>query len=80
MPPCLMFLALEITAAHVTNFETLLQAGGGQTVPGGMLPPHVQRQMGMAAPFPPPAGPNFFNVPPAQSSYPSQDPQQAGTR
>ena len=49
-------------------------------MPGGMVPPHIQQQMGGTAPFPP-SGPNYFNLPgPGGAAYPSMDPQQAGTR
>lgn len=71
-------LEVQLQRRFQTDFNVLLQ--GPAAVPGGMIPPHVQRQMGGGAPFPPPAGPNFFNLPAAQASYPSQDPQQAGTR
>lgn len=48
-------------------------------VPGHMVPPHVQLQMGGGAPFAPP-GTNFFNLSGGPAAYPSMDPQQAGTR
>lgn len=48
-----------------------------------MLPPQVQMQMGVAAPFQP-YGPNYFNLPhaggPERQYYPSMDPSAMGTK
>lgn len=57
-------------------------AEGASTSAPPMLPPHVQKQMGATTAFPP-AGPNFFNLPPGQPGrpyYPSMDPKMLGTR